>query len=349
MIKKFISVLLCLIMLTGCSLSVCAQAEGYDSFGAYEHVFIIGVDGAGAAFDKVDSPCFDSIFNDNALRYNAHTEYITVSAQNWGSILTGVSYDVHGLTNNICKRKERSSSNDNNSVFYYVREKYPDSELVSFNNWKAINKGIIENDIGVNKINGKYDAQVTQQIVDYLDAGNKPTLMFVQLDDADHAAHTYGGFSENYYRAVETADRYIGQIYNAIVANGLMENGLFIVVADHGETADGHGGTTAEESSAVVAVAGKSVNSLTLNENVRNRDVAAIALYALGIEKPEHMTAVVPDELFGDCRDKAFSTLALTAKDEAVCEYCGIIHKGFFEEILGFFHKIAVFFNTLFK
>ena len=50
--------------------------------------------------------------------------------------------------------------------------------------------------------------------------------------------------------------------------NGLMENGLFIVVADHGETDDGHGGDSVEESSVVVALDGKSVNNITLPENV---------------------------------------------------------------------------------
>ena len=172
--------------------------------------------------------------------------------------------------------------------------------------------------------------------------------MFVQLDDVDHAAHTYGGFSNNYYQAVRTADGYIGRIYNALVENGLMEKGLFIVVADHGETEDGHGGNTVEESSAIVAVKGNGVNNITLPEGTRNRDVAAIVLHALGVEKPEHMTAVLPEGLFTDKTDMKYP-LADPQKDEDICEYCGIIHEGFFDMIRGFFHKISVFFTQLFK
>ena len=56
-----------------------------DSFGAYKHVFIIGVDGAVAAYSKVSSPNIDRIFADYAYRHNAKTENITISAQNWGS------------------------------------------------------------------------------------------------------------------------------------------------------------------------------------------------------------------------------------------------------------------------
>ena len=301
--KKTISVLLSLVLLLCCIAPAFAQ-ETPVGFGAYEHVFIIGIDGAGAAFEKVDTPNFDRIFADNAYRHNAHTEYITTSAQNWGSILTGVPYDVHGFTNSWCEANERGSDSDNNSIFYYVRRAMPDAELVSFNNWDAINHGIIENDIGVKKINRGTDPLVADAVIRYLEQGNAPKLMFVQLDNVDHNAHTFGGFSKQYYNAVEKMDVMLGDIYDAVEAQGFMENSLFIVVADHGETTDGHGGQTVEESSAVLAVAGRSVNACILNEDVHNRDVSAIALYALGVEQPEHFVTSVPAELFGESREK---------------------------------------------
>lgn len=301
--KKAISLLLCVLLLFSCVGGALA-AEAYDSFGAYEHVFIIGIDGLGAALDKVDSPNFDRIFADNAYRHDAHTEYATVSAQNWGSILTGVSYDIHGFTNSWCAENERDSSSDNHSIFYYARQAFPDAELISFNNWDAINHGIIENDLGVKKINRSTDPLVTDAVVRYFERGGAPKLMFVQLDNVDHAAHEHGGYSKQYYSAAEKADMFLGDIYDAIAAKGLMKNSLFIVVADHGETTDGHGGQTKDESSAVLAVAGHSVNQTVLNEDVHNRDVSAIALYALGIEQPEHMISAVPAELFGESREK---------------------------------------------
>lgn len=301
--KKILALLLSALLLFSCA-GVAFAVEGTDSFGAYEHVFIIGIDGLGAAFDKVDSPNFDRIFADNAYRHDAHTEYITTSAQNWGSILTGVSYDTHGFTNDWCEKNERDSSSPNNSIFYYARKAFPDAELVSFNNWDAINHGIIENDLGVKKINRGTDPLVTDAIVRYLEKGNTPKLMFVQLDSVDHAAHTYGGYSKQYYSAAEKADVFLGDIYDAIDARGLMKDSLFILVADHGETTNGHGGQTKDESSAILAVAGHSVNQTVLNENVYNRDVSAITLYALGIEQPEHFVSSVPEGLFGESREK---------------------------------------------
>ena len=296
--KKTIALFLCLILTLSCGV-VAFAAEDNSSFGAYDHVFIVGVDGAGATFSKVASPSFDAIFGNFAYRHDAHTEDVTISAQNWGSILTGVAYNTHGFTNTNLKIISRDSSAENHSIFYYARQAMPDAELVSFNNWDAINHGIVETDLGVKKINCGTDPAVTEAIESYFAEGNEPALMFVQLDSVDHAAHTHGGFSDEYYTAVRRADTFVGRIYNAIASKGLMENGLFILVADHGESTHGHGASSKEESSAVLAVTGRTVNKTQLNEKVHNRDVSAIALYALGIQQPEHFISSVPPELFG--------------------------------------------------
>ena len=274
-----------------------------DSFGAYEHVFIIGIDGLGAAYNKVSSPNFDKIFGNYAYRHDAKTEYITISAQNWGSILTGVAYDKHGFTNSSIKENTRGSNSANLSIFYYVRKAMPNAKLVSIVNWDPINHGIIESDINVNKIHQGSDDAVMNKTIEYIKANKDVKLLFVHFDEVDGAAHAHGGFSNEYYDAVKKSDERLGKIYNTINSLGLMNNSLFILVADHGETSSGHGGQTKEESSAVLAVRGHTVNKVTLNANARNRDVAAIALHALGIKIPSHFTASVPANLFGNERN----------------------------------------------
>ncbi len=301
--KKILAVIISAVLVFAMAAPAFA-AKAQDSFGAYEHVFIIGIDGAGAAFEKVDSPNFDRIFADNAFIHNAHTEYITTSAQNWGSILLGVDYETHGMTNDTTGDTPHTSADKYHSIFYYARQAMPDAKLVSINHWPNINYGIIENDINVKKVNRFTDVLVVDEVIHNVTIGRVPELMFVQLDDVDHAAHTYGGFSDEYYEAVEKMDGNLGRIYDAIEAKGLMENSLFIVVADHGETTDGHGGQTVEESSAVLAVAGKTVNKGKIACSAHNRDVSAIALYALGIEKPDAFITSVPAGLFGEEREK---------------------------------------------
>ena len=301
--KRISTIILAVLLAVSCS-SVCFAAGSGDSFGGYAHVFIIGVDGAGAAFSQCYTPNFDRIFADNAFRHDAHTEVVTVSAQNWGSILTGVDYRTHGFTNDSASKTQRGSDSPNHSIFYYAREAFPDARLASYCNWSAINHGIIENDLHVQKVNRKSDALVTEAILHDLRTGRVPKLMFVQFDEVDHAAHSHGGFSYEYYDAVVRADKLIGEIYDTAAALGLMEDSLFLVVADHGETVYGHGGSTPEESSAVLAAAGHSVNRTVLASSVHNRDAAAIALYALGIKQPKHFVSKVPSGLFGKSREK---------------------------------------------
>ena len=300
LMKKIISVFLSLTMII-CLALPCAAANADTSFGAYEHVFIIGVDGAGAAFSKVDSPNFDRIFADNAFTHNAQAEDWTMSAPNWASILTGVDYTTHGMSNDSTAfgEPQRTSDTDCPTIFYYARQAFPKAPLVSINHWFNINHGIVENDLGVRKVWRNSDPLTVDATIGYIKAIQAPKLLFVQLDDVDHAAHTYGGYSDEYYEAVREMDKNLGLIYDAAESRGLMENSLFIVVADHGECENGHGGNSADERTTVVAVAGRTVNKTEL-KNVRNRDVAAIALYALGIKQPDYFTAKVPSGLFGE-------------------------------------------------
>ena len=301
--KKIISLLLSVLMITACAIPSFAE-DASGSFRAYKHVYIIGVDGAGRFFKDANTPNFDRIFADGAVDYTARAETVTVSAENWGAMLTGVSYLRHGLTNGSTGAAERTSETDFPSIFTYVRKAMPDAELASIVNWDNINYGIIENDIGVTKEHANEDDAVTDLICDYFNAGNSPTLFFVQLDSVDHVGHSLGSKSEEYIKQIETVDGYLGRIYDAIEANGGMEDGLFMVVADHGHTfKGGHGGLTMRETNVTVALSGKTVvPGGKLDKTTRNRDIAAMTLYALGVDRPDSMTSRIPADTFTDVR-----------------------------------------------
>ncbi|MBR5410635.1 MAG: alkaline phosphatase family protein [Clostridia bacterium] len=304
--KKLISVLITILLVFACAAPAFAGGPGTEqsSFGAYKHVFIIGVDGAGRFIKDADTPEFDRIFANGAVDYTARTEVPTDSGPNWGSILTGVSYFKHLIHNGNSGENERSSDTAYPSVFALARKAFPDAELASFVNWNNVNFGIIENDIGVTKVNITNDEKLTDAICDYFDAGNAPAVFFVQLDGVDAAGHAHGSASQEYFDAIHTADGYVGRIYDAVERNGLMEDGLFIVCADHGHKKEGgHGRFSMRETNTTVAVVGKTtVPGGTMDADTRDRDVAAITLYALGIEKTNKMTARVPAHVFADVK-----------------------------------------------
>ena len=300
--KKIIAVILCAALFA--AFVPCAFAADGQSFGAYKHVIIIGIDGAGRFIEKADTPEFDRIFKDGALTYTARTETKTDSAPNWGSILTGVSYFETGLENGVSDEKTRTSETEHPTLFTFLRKADREAELASFVHWDNINRGIIETDIDINRVDIQDDEKLTDAICEYFDAGNKPELFFVQLDDVDGAGHGKGSNSEEYFRQINITDGYLGRIYDAVEENGLMDDSLFIVVADHGHTAaGGHGGITMRESQVTLAVKGKTVEKGgKIGTEARNRDVAAIALYALGMERPAEFTSIVPSGVFSDVK-----------------------------------------------
>ena len=280
------------------------------SFGAYKHVFIIGVDGAGgSAFERFDTPNFDRIFKNGAVSHTVRTEVPSDSGPNWASILTGVSYFKHYIHNGSSGEVQRDSSTKYPTVFGIVRKAMPDAELASLVNWNNVNFGIIETDIGVTEAGNGDDNALTDDICAYFDAGNAPAVFFTQLDFVDAAGHGYGSDAPEYIEAMQKADGYVGRIYDCLVKNGLMEDGLFIVTADHGhKISGGHGRFSMRESTTTIAAVGKTVvPGGTLDKVTRDRDIAAITLCALGIEKPASMSARIPANLFAQTKGEARS------------------------------------------
>ncbi len=300
--KRLIAILSALTLsLIACVPAVAASpAADAPSFGEYKHVFIIGIDGAGRFFKDVEAPNFDRIFKDGAVSYSVRTEVLSDSGPNWASMLTGVSYFKHWIHNGTSGEKQRTSDTRYPTIFTYARRAMPEAELASYVNWNNINYGIIETDIGVTEHQNGSDAALTDDICAYFDEGNAPALFFVQLDEVDAAGHAHGSDAPEYFDAIKAADGYIGRIYETLVRNGLMEDGLFIVTADHGhKSTGGHGRFSPRESTTTIAVAGKTVvKGGTLDRITRDRDIAAIALHALGIKRPWTMSARLPGSLF---------------------------------------------------
>ena len=272
----------------------------------YSHIIVIGVDGAGSWFKDADTPCFDRIFEKGAVTYNALSSKPTISAECWGSMLIGVGPEVHKLTNNKVSVLPYPVWSKHPTVFRRIRKAYPKAELGSYCDWNPINKGIVEKTIGVNKQTAR-DKELTPLICKYI-CSNKPDFLFVHFDSVDGAGHSNGYATENHIKAISAVDRLIGDVYSAVEAAGIAENTLFMVIADHGGTKGdngkgSHGGWTDEEKYVTFAAAGKDIIKGEIKE-MNIRDLAAVVLYAMGIEAPtfdeKGWTAQIPDGIFKD-------------------------------------------------
>ena len=260
-------------------------------------VIIIGVDGAGTFFRQANTPNIDRIFADGAVSYDVLTSNPSVSGQCWGSMLTGVTPDIHGLTNGRAGSTPYPTDSIFPTMFRVIRENMPDVELASFCNWNSINIGIIENGLGVTKGSGS-DIDITDQVCRYIE-DHDPTLMFIQLDEVDGAGHHHGYGTEGHLKQIEASDTLIGRIWDAYTARGWTDDTLFIVTADHGGIGHSHGGWTDGEKYIMFAAAGPNVVKGTIGE-MGVRDTTSVVLHALGLadKQPETWTSRVPSGLF---------------------------------------------------
>lgn len=274
--------------------------------GKYSHVIVVGVDGAGSWFKEAVTPRFDEIFKNGAITYNALSSKPTISAECWGSMLIGVGPEVHKLTNNKVSVLPYPIWSKHPTLFRRIKRAYPEAELGSYCDWNPINKGIVEKAFGVKKKTAG-DKKLTPLICDYI-GKKRPDFLFVHFDSVDGAGHSNGYGTQEHLSAINKVDTLIGDVYSAIEAAGILEETLFMVIADHGGTnnEDGkgsHGGWTDEEKYVTFAAVGKDIASGIVKE-MNIRDLAAIVLYALGIEIPEFdeegWTAQIPLGLFKD-------------------------------------------------
>ena len=286
------------------------------SKGAYKHVVIIGVDGAGAFFKDTPTPRLDEIFEGQATTYRSLTSFPTISAQCWGSLLHGVLPEFHGMTNKISENKELSYpvKSPYPSIFRVAREAHPEAELASFVSWYAINNGIIEHNLGVTMGETKdVDPEIARLTVQYL-SNNTPMILFVHFGSPDVVGESVGFHTDAQLKAISDLDTYIGWIYDELKLKNILDETLFIVTADHGGKGKTHGGDSDEEKYVFLGIAGKTVADGTIVD-AETRDIAAIAAYALGLECPDTWTGRVPAGVFQDVKQAgAHVEMALPSK-----------------------------------
>lgn len=273
----------------------------------FSHVIVVGIDGAGSFFKDADTPDFDRIFADGAVTYYALASNPSISAECWGAMLLGVGPEVHKLNNGIVSSTPYPVDSPYPSLFRRIREAYPDAELGSFCDWNPITYGIVENNIGVSHDTAS-DDELTPVICDYI-RSKKPDFLFMQFDSVDGAGHKYGYGTAEHLKRIAEVDVLINDVHSAAADAGIIDDTLFIVIADHGGTNPGngqggsHGGWTDGEKYVTFAASGKGVKHGIISE-MNIRDLAAIVLYSLDIDAPEFdeqgWTAQIPDGLFDD-------------------------------------------------
>lgn len=283
----------------------------------YSHIIVLGIDGAGSFIKDADTPYFDSIFANGAVIYDALASNPSISAECWGSMLLGVGPEVHKLTNGVVSSTPYPTDSPYPSLFRRIKAVYPEAELGSYCDWNPITYGIVEDNLGVSHDTANDDA-LAPIICDYIKA-KKPDFLFIQFDSVDGAGHKHGYGIPEHLKRIGEVDVLVNDVYRAAQDAGMIDETLFIVIADHGGTnpgngqGGGHGGWTDGEKYVTFAATGKGVNNAQL-EKMNIRDLAAIVLYSFGIDSPEFdeagWTSQIPDGLFDDSSIPAYRDIS---------------------------------------
>lgn len=264
----------------------------------YKYVAVIGMDGMGNFNSKTCTPEFDRIFENGAVTFNALSMDPTISAENWGAMLLGADPLVHTLTNTKISSEEYTNK-DLPSLFKRIRDVYPDEYLASCCNWDPINFGIVENGLDVDKKTASSDKALLPKIIETVK--KKPKFLFVQFDDIDAAGHQFGYGTDKYLEAIRKNDVLLGKIYDAYEEAGILDDTLFITIADHGGYIKSHGGYTDGEALVFLGVTGKGVKKGQI-KFAKTKDISAIVLYAFGLEIPKYnekgFSSQIPEGIF---------------------------------------------------
>jgi arylsulfatase A-like enzyme len=104
---------------------------------------------------------------------------------------------------------------------------------------------------------------------------HRPELLFIHLDNVDHAGHHAGWSSREYYRAVEEADRQIGAILAMLREAGALDSTFVLVTSDHGGKGHNHGKNSLAEIQIPWILAGPGVTPGRIAASVFTYDTGA--------------------------------------------------------------------------
>ena len=209
-------------------------------------------------WQKADTPNMDKLSQNGIFSTHAVTEIVTTSGSCWSSLLKGVHLEKHKVFGNDFSKTDQKYK----TFFELVKEKNPTMKIIAHSNWKPILDDVF-NRKSLDISSSGSDKKMVKRMVKDISKG-KGDLYFIQLDECDHAGHTfeYKFESPKYVAQVELTDFYVGKIMDAVKSRPNDEDWLICVASDHGGNGKGHGNQTIGELNIVFIISGNAVENL---------------------------------------------------------------------------------------
>ena len=256
--------------------------------GQNKKLLFIGIDGCRPdALTQAQTPNIDGLINDGIYINNvlcSINAQPTVSGPGWSTMITGVWYDKHGVSDNSFT----GSNFDEYPPFnVLLEESGQEYHTASFIMWTPIHTQIFGNTMDYNELHSTYDGSVAQGAADYMSTPNLD-VVFLDFDDVDIAGHSYGFSPEvdQYIGAIENVDEYIGWVIDSMENRPTFQNEdwLIMITSDHGGIGYSHGGQTIEERQIPIIMSGTLVSEETIPEQSYLTNLVSTVLNYFGIE-----------------------------------------------------------------
>ena len=256
--------------------------------GQNKKLLFIGIDGCRPdALTQAQTPNIDGLINDGIYINNALCSINgqpTVSGPGWSTMITGVWYDKHGVSDNSFTGSNFDEYPPFNVLLQQSGQEY---HTASFIMWTPIHTQIFGSTMDYNELHSTYDGSVAQGAADYMSTPNLDVI-FLDFDDVDIAGHSYGFSPEvdQYIGAIENVDEYIGWVIDSMENRPTFQNEdwLIMITSDHGGIGYSHGGQTIEERQIPIIMSGALVSAETIPEQSYLTDLVPTVLNYFGIE-----------------------------------------------------------------
>lgn len=124
-------------------------------------------------------------------------------------------------------------------------------------------------------------------------------VLFIHFATPDAMGHVYGWMSPQYLSVVQRADEALGTLLATLEAQGVRQETLLIITADHGGHDQTHGTDFREDMTIPWIINGPGVRPGQLTTPILTTDTAATAAWALGLPLPPEWNGWPVFEAFG--------------------------------------------------
>lgn len=268
------------------------------------------IEGEGLENVRKNPYCIDMFNNQMAVSTSAESMDPPISAQNYCSILHGVTFkklpSAYQFTNDIAAAQQWPDYGLDTpkypSMLKAMNKIDPSRKLFAYAEWNPITNGVIEQNSGA-YVDYKYGSYCFDRLAQYIKDGKmkNTAIAYMQSDVMDHYGHNDGYFTDGYYELLNDYDAFFKTLHDALKEENLYDDTLIVVSADHGghnywnttnKKMQGTHGTYSnmDDRGIFIALGGQTIKKGAKLTGGTNDDIAAVVYNGLRIDKPKEMT-----------------------------------------------------------